>query len=195
MSQNSTPVCPTGCTGPLPSAYFSYCDPELGFGEISLIFFAAQDAECFTDETSSTEWLARLSNTSADPDAIRFFHVSADKPAAEREEIQISLGRKIKTPGTFTINLDVEDVSDLNYEFMRTSQCNQVFRMWYVAGDYLFGGPCGELVNLNLDYVIERGTKSLQKIMGAATWEASFAPERCDNPLVGMIFSDEPAVV
>lgn len=187
MSVNTNPTCPTGCTTILPQLDFNYCDPELGYGEITHVFLAAQDAECFTDETSLVEWLARLSNTSADPDAIRFLHVKADKPAAEREETEISLGRKVMSPGTFTLNIDVDDVSDLNYEFMRTSQCNVLFKMWYVAGDWLFGGICGIDANVNLDYVIERGTRSIQRITGVAKWDAQFDPERVDNPLAGTV--------
>lgn len=187
MSVNTTPNCPTGCTGILPQLDFNYCDPVLGFGEITHVFLASVDAECFTDVTSLAEWLARLSNTSADPDAIRFLHVKADKPVAEREEQEISLGRKVKSPGTYTLNIDVDDVSELNYEFMRTSQCNVQFRMWFVADHYLFGGVCGITVNLNLDYVIERGTKAIHKIMGTAKWDAKFDPERDENPLAGTI--------
>lgn len=185
MSQNSTPVCPSGCVGQLPRLSFSYCDPELGYGEITHIFIAAIDAECFTDWSSPVEWLARLSNTSADPDAIRFMHVKADKPASERETVEISLGRKVKSPGTFTLNIDVDDVSDLNHDFMRASQCNSVFRIWFATPAYMWGGTCGVEAILNLDYVIERGSKSIHRITGTAVWDATFSPERVDNPLAG----------
>lgn len=187
MSANINPTCPSGCTGVLPQLDFDYCDPVLGFGEITHIFLASIDSECFTNEENLSEWLARLSNTSADANAIRFLHVKADKPAPEREETEISLGRKVKSPGTFTLNIDVDDVSDLNHTFMRTSQCNITFRLWYVAGDYLFGGVCGVEANLNLDYVIERGTKSIHRITGTAKWDAQFSPERVSNPLAGTI--------
>lgn len=190
MSQNSTPTCPSGCGTSIPSLEFSYCDPVLGYGEITHIFLANVDAECFTDVESLTEWLARLSNTSADPDAIRFLHTKADKPATEREETEISLGRKVKSPGTFTLNIDVDDVSDLNYEFMRSSQCNTVFKMWFATKEYLFGGICGIDVILNLDYVIERGTKSIHRITGTAIWDTEFSPERVDNPLSGTTLTD-----
>jgi len=190
MSVNTTPVCPSGCPGILPDLDFNYCAPVNSFGEITHIFLAAYDAECFTDWTSITEWLARLDNDSDDPDAIRFLHVKADKPVAETETVEISLGRKIKSPASFTLNIEIDDVSDLNHEFMRVSQCNTLFKMWYIAGDYLFGGMCGIDVILYLDYLIERGTKSIHKITGTATWDASFSPERTDNPLAGTILTD-----
>jgi len=190
MSTNVNPVCPTGCDTPVPSADFNFCAPVNSFGEVTHIFLASLEAECFTDVEDVDEWLARLDNTTTDINAIRFLHVSADWPAGERDTIETSLYRKVKTPATFTINVDVDDVSDLNYEFMRASQCNIVWRLWFVAGDYLFGGICGVEANLNLDYVVERGSKSIQKITGTAQWEASFSPERVDNPLSGQTLSD-----
>ena len=190
MSVNTTPSCPTGCSTILPHADFNYCSPENSFGEITHIFFAALDAACFTNWGSVVEWTNRLSNTDDDIDAVRFFHVKADKPVGERDTMEISLGRKVKSPATYTINIEVDDVSDLNYEFMRASQCDTMFRMWYATPDYLFGGVCGVEVNLNLDYQIERGTKSIHKIIGTATWEDPFTPERIDNPLSGTTLTD-----
>jgi hypothetical protein len=190
MSVNNVPVCPTGCSTILPDLEFNFCSPVNSFGEISHVFLAALDAECFTDWTSSVEWLARLNNTSDDINAVRFMHVSADFPLGERDTIETSLCRKVKTPASYTLNIDVDDVADLNYTFMRASQCNTVFRMWFVAGDYLFGGNCGVEVILNLDYLIERGCKSIHKISGTATWEDPYAPERIANPLASTTLSD-----
>lgn len=187
MSQNTNPTCPTGCGGILPQMEFDYCNPVLAYGQIDHVFLMAYNGECFSDWTSLTEWLARLSNTSADVNAIRFLHVIGDKPLPEREETEISLGRKVKSPASNVINIDIDDVSDLNYEFMRVSQCNTIFKMWFSAGDYLFGGVCGIDALVNLDYIIERGTKSIQKISGTITWESKYSPERCANPLAGNI--------
>lgn len=190
MSANTVPICPSGCTGILPDLDFNYCSPVNAFGEITHIFLAAYDAECFTDITSLAEWLARLDNTTSDPDAIRFMHVKADKPVGERDTIETSLGRKVKSPGSYTINIEVDDVSDLNHEFMRTTSCSTTMKMWYAAGGYLWGGVCGVNAIVTLDYQIERGTKAIHKIIGTATWEAEFAPERIVNPLEGTILTD-----
>lgn len=190
MSVNNVPTCPTGCSSILPDLEFDFCSPVHSFGEVSHVFLAALDAECFTDWTQLGEWTSRLNNTSDDINAIRFMHVSADSPAPERDTIETSLCRKVKTPATFTLNIDVDDVSDLNYAFMRASQCNTLFRMWYVAGDYIFGGNCGVEVMLNLDYIVERGCKTIHKIMGTATWEDPYSPERATNPLSGTTLSD-----
>lgn len=190
MSTNTVPVCPSGCYSIMPYLDFSFCSPENAFGEITHIFLASSGAKCFSNWLSLAEWTARLDNDSASIDAIRFMHVKADLPAGSRDLIETSLGRKSKTPSAYVINLDIDDVSDLNYDFMRLSQCNTQFKMWYVTNDYIFGGVCGIDVLLNLDYKIDRGSKTIQLITGTITWEDPYAAERGDNPLSGTTLSD-----
>jgi hypothetical protein len=189
MSVNSVPICPAGCGGELPDFNFNFCSPVQAFGEITHIFLAASDADCFTDEAVLSEWLGRLDNSGGGIDAIRYMHVKANKPLGTGESIEVSLGRMANTPQTFTINITVDDVSDLNHEFMRSTQCSTVFKMWYAAGGYLWGGVCGVNATLKLDYQIDEGTNTIHKIVGTATWKSDFAPERVVNPLEGTILS------
>lgn len=187
MSVNTSPICPSGCSGEIPDLNFSFCTPTNLFGEITHIFVASAGAACFTDESVLSEWLGRLDNTDGGINAIRYMHVSADMPAGAGDVIETSLGRKSKGPKTFTVNLDIDDMGtfDLNYDFLRTTQCNMTYKVWLASAGFLYGGACGILANMTLDYVIARGTKSIQKIMGTVTWEAQFAPERVANPLDG----------
>ncbi|MFA5715796.1 MAG: hypothetical protein WC998_08645 [Candidatus Paceibacterota bacterium] len=185
MSVNTNPTCPSGCTGEIPDAQFSFCSPTNLFGEITHLFIASAGTACFTDEAILAEWLGRLDNSGGGIEAIRYFHVSADMPAGAGDVIETSLNRKAKGPKTFTINVDVDDITSLNYEFMRATQCNQTFKIWYASAGFLYGGACGIDANVNLDYVIARGTKSIQKITGVVTWDSQYAPERVVNPLSG----------
>ncbi len=176
------PTCPTGCSTILPSVEFSLCDPSLHFGEIEHIYLANGDAEPFTDVENLAEWTARLSQDGQEANAIRDFHVMADLPAASADEIVVSLGRKAYSPATHVINVDIDDVSDLNYEFARTTSCNTIYKMWYATPDHIFGGTDGIDVTVNLRPVIERGQKSVNKLTGTITWESKFSAERHDNP-------------
>lgn len=180
MSVNN-PTCPTGCSSVLPDVSFDVCSPNVSFGEIQKIFIAMADAEPFTDWTNLSQWEAALALPTNDPDAIRELNVSADLPAPAVEEIVISLGRKIKSPATHTINVDIDDLSDENYEFARTTSCNSQFKMWFMTSDYMYGGNDGITVNIDLRPVIERGIKSLNKLTGTITWEAKFSPERATS--------------
>lgn len=183
MSANNTPTCPTDCTSLLPVNTYDVCKQDIYTGEIERIFLATVDAECFTDWTLPTEWTARISETSLDPDAIRMFRGIGDFPVATNDETEISLGQKYFTEKTFVVNFDVEDCSSDNYNFMRQTECQFTMRLWWEAAGLLFGGNCGVLVNVNANYNVERGQKTLHHIMFTFTWDDNYHPERCASPV------------
>lgn len=174
------PVCPVGCASILPDVSFDLCNPNVTFGEIQRIFVGMADANPFGagSWTDLSLWTAALALATSETNAIRQLYVSADLPAASAEEIVISLGRKVYSPASHVINVDVDDLSQENYDFMRTLACNLQFRIWYMTEDYMYGGQDGILAQFNLRPVIERGIKSLNKLSGTITWEDQFSAER-----------------
>jgi hypothetical protein len=184
MSTNNKPVCPDGCESNLPENTYNFCKQAIETGEVEEVFLARGDAECFTDWKLPGEWAARISMDSLAPAAIRRFRGIGDFPAGASDAIDISKAQKFYTEKTFTLNFDVEDVSDENYEFMRSMECNNVVKGWFAAGTKLFGGNCGLDVSVGANYVIERGQKTLHKIMLVFTWNDQFSPERTSNPIV-----------
>ena len=140
MSVNN-PTCPTGCDSFLLDVDFDYCDPDVQFGEIDHIYLMAQTGTVLTDWTALGEWTTRKAlDPTSDLDAIIDLTVMGDLPPAETDEIEISLGRKIQSPASFTVNFDIDDVSDDNYALMRFLECNVVVKCWYSANEVLFGG-------------------------------------------------------
>lgn len=184
MSLN-LPTCPTGCDSYLVDVDFNFCDPDVQFGEVDHIYLKARDGSDLLDWQSLAVWNARKAlDPTVDNDAIIDLTVIGDYPPAETEEIEISDGRKIQSPSTFVLNFEIDDVSDANYELMRWLECNLVVDMWFSANEVLFGGNPGIEVTLTAKYQIERGQKSLQKIVGSAKWESKFSPPRTANPMV-----------
>jgi hypothetical protein len=183
MSTNVNPVCPDDCTSTLAENTYNYCTQHIVTGEVDHVFLAAGDAECFTDWTLPGEWAARISPDSLDPDAIRRFRGIGDLPEGASDEVEISLCQKWQSEKTFTLNFDIEDVSDENYNFMRTLECNNVMKGWFSSGGKLFGDNCGIDVSVKANYKIDRGCKTLHKILLVFTWDNQFHPARCTNPI------------
>jgi len=182
MSVNN-PVCPVGCSGLLPSIDFDACSPDVFFGEIRKIYLMAYSGANLLNWESLAVWTARISADGVDVDDIREFTVSADLPVGESDEIIISDNRIIASPKTFTLNVDIDDVSDLNYEWMRSSECGNLVKLWFATEDLLFGGNTGIAVNAMFSYMIERGYKTVHKISGTFKWDSQFSPERTTNPM------------
>lgn len=185
MSTNTSPTCPSGCTGPLPVNDFDFCKSEVHTGEIELLYVAAPDAECFTDLTAIGEWNARLSETSLDPDAIRRFRVVGSMPASSQEAIDISLGQKYYSEKEFTLNIELEDITASNYEFFRTvGECNQEVKIWWqTAGGDLWGGNCGVDASVSSNIQVEVGQQSIHKLIITVTWKYKYSPDRTTSPL------------
>jgi hypothetical protein len=176
------PTCPTGCSSILPIVNFDPCDPKVSFGEIEMIAVAAGDSASFTNWEDLAEWTAKVDNTDiADHDKIRLMSVIADLPAASADEIIISKGRKVYSPATHVINVDIDDLSIENYEFARTTSCNVSYKMWFFTKSHQYGGNDGIPATITLRPVIERGQKSINKLSGTISWEAQFSPERADS--------------
>jgi len=183
MSSNVNPVCPTGCDSTLAENTYDFCKQHIVTGEVDHVYLANGNAECFTNWALPGEWAARISTDSLDPNAIRRYRGIGDLPLGAADEIDISLCQKYQTEQTFTLNFDVEDVSDENYNAMRTMQCGGILKGWFSGGGKLFGGNCGLDVSVKAGYQIERGCKTLHKIMLVFSWENQFSPERTTNPI------------
>lgn len=184
MSINTIPQCPDNCTFVLPENTFDFCRSDIHTGEIEILYLASPDAECFTDVTSLTEWNARLSTNSLDPDAIRRFRVIGDMPAGASTAVDISLGQKYYGEKEFTANIELEDNSPENYAFMKYLECQFTTKAWFqTAGGDLYGDVCGIDVNISANSTIERGQSSINKQIWVLTWKNKFSPERNTSPL------------
>lgn len=178
-------LCPTGCDNfQVPVVDYDDCNPEVSFGEIEKIYIASMEADDLTNVWDVSEWASRIDNeVTGDDDAIRELTVSADLPAGEFDIVEISNRRKVTSPNTFTLAVTIDDNSDLNYEFMRWTECNPKVKMWYATQDHLYGGNEGIRVDIMLKEVIERGNKALKTLQGTISWEDKFSPQRIPNPL------------
>ena len=180
----ATVLCPNNCETELPEVKFSKCSPTIVLSEIVRIFLGKQSTEPFTDWKSATEWTTRLSENGTTANAIRPLTVIADKPAGSPVVKEISNGRKYNLRKDFTINIEIDDVSKENYEFMRVTQCGGEYKLWFeTAGGRLYGGNEGIDASLVLDNVLGRGKDEIEKITGTASWDDKFSPEMCVSPI------------
>lgn len=183
MASIDTLVCATDCTSTLPLVEFSECAPVLLQAQVSDLYLA-NDGYPLTDWTDLGEWSGRLSNTSANADAIRFLTVIASIADPTVNEKKISHRRTVYSPQEFVVTGGIDDNSNLNYDFMRATGCNRQYRMWYATlGGKLYGGNAGILTNLRMWETIVEDENEYATLRLQLKWKNSFAPLRIDNPM------------
>lgn len=172
-------TCPTDCDGNLPDVEFSVCSPEINLGEITDIYLT-NPGNPLTDETSAVEWAARMA--AVDETKIINLKVMGDLPIPEASEIEISGKRKVTGDKSYTINLDIDETNQTNYEFMRATSCANKKTAWFkTTSGKLYGGATGIDGTLRLDEIIPRSSKEVTKFTGTFKWDAKFAPCRTDS--------------
>ena len=179
-----TVSCPNSCETALPEVKFSKCSPNIVLSEIVRIFVGKQTTQPFNNWKDASEWTQRLSETAITANAIRPLTVIADKPAGSPVVKEISNGRKYNLRKDFTVNIEIDDVSPENYEFMRVTQCGGEYKLWFeTAGGRIYGGNEGIDASLVLDNVLGRGKDEIEKITGTASWSDKFSPEMALSPI------------
>lgn len=174
------PECAQDClTKKLPATNYSKCAPKVRLSEIRRIAVAAEDADPFVNVEDPAEWEARLALPLTNKNAVRWLTVIGDMPAGTPTTITISNGRQITLTKQRVVNYTIDDVSDENYEFMRSMECGGKLKAWLeTEGARLFGGDGGILGTHVQDPVLTRGADGYEQILGVMSWSKKFAPKR-----------------
>jgi hypothetical protein len=182
------PECPTGCNNAPPIFAFDDCNPEIHIGPIEYIYLR-QRGQDFTDWTQSAEWAANIDNSGNLSTDIRQLRVIGELVEPEVNEKIISGNRRYLGAKTFTINFEVDELGDLNYEALRQNECNGNYSVWFetsnssgTAGD-LFGGNPGIEGFVSMSLTIQRDENEQHRIIGKITWQSKFHPERILSPI------------
>ncbi|WP_187260751.1 hypothetical protein [Pontibacter beigongshangensis] len=165
-------VCPTDCaTGGVPDVAFNLCSPLFKYGEISALLLAQVGQPLATGD--SAEITARLAAT--DETKIAIVHGYGDLPAAAGEPTRLSSKYTITSPKERTLNFNVADLNDTNYEFLRKiDKCGGRYLMWYItAGGDMYGGEvfnAGNEVTLTANNIIPAASSEVQTGTLVANW-------------------------
>ena len=187
MSVVLLPDCPTDCTGALESVKFSECAPEVHFGEIAKLYLWVDSATppfgSQADYDSAVHWATHLKQTATAITDIREFTVIGEMPEPEQTETPISGDRTVIGYKKFTLNLEIDETNDINYNFLLASECNGKYKANFETADgILYGGWEGLDVSLKMNQVIPRSRSEVVKIMVKVIWTSKNHPFRQISP-------------
>jgi hypothetical protein len=171
-----------GCDNPLPEVNFPDC-PEINRSEIVRVY-VGKTGHPFNDVEDPAEWAARLSQSWQDPLAIRELVVIGDMALPDASKITISDRRIVTVNKARTINLEIDQVNDENYELVEYFECNPNGLFWIQTIDNKgYGGNEGISGQLQLDLQLDRGNEGIEKLIGVLNWNNKFAPGRFVHPV------------
>ena len=187
MSVIVLPDCPTDCTGVLESVLFSECAPEVHYGEIARLYlwvdsetppFASQD-----DYDSSAHWAEVIYEYAEDTPPtlgeVLEFTVIGEQPEPEQTETPISGDRVVVGYKKFTLNLEIDETNEVNYNFLLASECNGKYKANYETADgIIYGGYLGLDVSVKMNQVIPKERSGVAKFMVKVTWSSKNHPFR-----------------
>ena len=182
------PECPTDCTGVLESVSFNECAPEVHFGEIAKLYLWVDSATppfaSQAEYDSAAHWATHLDPTGTEIDDIREFIVIGEQPEPEQTETAISGDRTVVGYKKFTLNLEIDETNETNYNFLLGSECNGAYKANYETADgILYGGYLGIDVSIKMNQVIPRSRQEVVKIMVKVTWQSKNHPFRQISPV------------
>jgi hypothetical protein len=184
MSVLSLQQCPTDCLGSLGEVSFSDCAPELHYGEVAKLYIGKSNSADFTHADLIAEWTTRLSDTANGADNIRTLIGIGEVTAPEMTEVAISGDRTITGPKVYTLNFEVDETNDTNYQMMLETQCNLKYKVWIEMSDgMLYGGNIGILMVLKGNQPLLKVRTDVLKIVFTGKWKSQFDPLRTLSPM------------
>lgn len=188
MSVIVLPDCPDDCTGVLESVLFSECAPEVHFGEIAKLYLWVDSATppfaSQAEYDSAAHWATHLSEDGVAIDDIREFIVIGEQPEPEQTETPISGDRTVVGYKKFTLNLEIDETNETNYNFLLASECNGKYKCNYETADgILYGGYLGLDVSVKMNQVIPKERSGVVKFMVKVTWSSKNHPFRQISPV------------
>ncbi len=192
--------CPTDCLNLEVPDYAKNSCPQgytLERSEINRIYMAAVTQDGVTgvdipaaypdDWTLAADWNAVLGNSDSGGATVRELIGIGSKPEAETETTTIFDDVEKILDTLQTIEFNVSDWNQTNYDFLRQLQCNGggSYYIWYTTrGGGMYGGPQGFQVTIKRpQLVFNSGASSFATGTLMIEWNNMFDPIRIDNPL------------
>lgn len=134
-----------------------------------------------TDWESKEDWEEVIDNGDTVNSSGKYLTGIGSVDAPDKTIVTIAKGVQEITIRTYTLLLEVFNLSDAQYEFLRSIQCNpNNFTFWMEnAGSHLFGGEEGISPTLtDVDFPLASAENDMEKATLTIQWRATCDPPR-----------------
>lgn len=111
--------------------------------------------------------------------------------ASEKTVFTVQKFQKVTIKRVFTLVLTIYNLSNAQYEFLRSLQCNPTnYTFWYGNSAHVYGKSTGIIPTYtDVDFPLGEGEGDVELATVTITWESKTDPERKSNP-----YSDSDSV-
>lgn len=143
-----------------------------------------QDGNAPTDWTSAADWEMVINNSGTTSADGKYLVGRGGVPVPEKVTVELPKKVDRTITRTYTLNMNVLNMSDLHYEFLRAAQCGDTsISVWFeTVGGFLYGGPTGISPTLvDADLPLNEGRDSYEQGTLIISWEADGEADRAGS--------------
>lgn len=126
-----------------------------------------------------------IDNTDATDVSQKRFYGVGSVPANEVQDVTLNNFQQYSLDKTFTLTMDIFDITPTTYDYFRKIQCGKVKPLIYytTVADKIFGSSVGiSPIKFMVTTPLESGEGSLEKITIEVSWKAKTSPDRYPMP-------------
>lgn len=168
------------------------CPGEINLSQITDIWMKPNSAGA--GEVPFDNWVTTGFTVLANPDAIdntvtdnskvKWLTGVGEVPASEKQIVSVQKFLKKTIKRVYTLTLTVYNLSNAQYEFLKSLQCNPLnYTFWYGNSAHVYGKATGIIPTAtDVDFPLGAGESDVEMATLTIQWEAKTDPERKSNP-------------
>lgn len=137
-----------------------------------------------TTDTQITFNAIAVDNTVIDNSKVKWLTGVGNIAAPEKVTLAGVKGSEFILHRTYTVSYTITNLSDLQYDFLVSLQCNPLdFTYWYANEAHVFGKEMGiSPLSVDVDFIYAEGQTSVESATLVLKFRSKRDPERRNNP-------------
>lgn len=155
------------------------CAGVPNLSQVCALLIIPDNADLPSDWESKTAWELVIDNE--DTGSGKYLAGVGEVPEPEKNELTVAKGVVVVTIRDYSITLEIFNLSNTQYEFLRALQCNPLNYVFWIenVSGHIWGGATGISPYLtDVSFPLGGGEGDVEKAVLTINWRAKCQPER-----------------
>lgn len=157
------------------------CPGSPSLSQVCAILIKPEGATGPIDWTVKTDWESAVDNTDTANNFVKYLSGVGSIDTPDKTTLTVAKGQVVTTIRLYTLQMEVFNLSNTQYETLRKIQCNPTNYTFWVEniGGHIFGGSLGISPTLtDVDFPLGSGDEDIERAVLTIQWRAKCDPER-----------------